>query len=493
MRLNNDLFSVLTSEERTQFARYLMNRDRRGDAKNRVLLQAMIDGQEDQLKAKMGSNAYNVLRNRMKHRMIDFIAQSTLQKEGSDGESLTRTFVTARRLLKHSKYQSAFKILLKLEQEAFEKENYTLEGEVQQLLIGHAHLPHAPQLDDLYLRSKRNHDLQQSKTRLNLAYARIRMAYQAVEFQGEEIDLSELIESTFAEFSVSNETAFRFSSLRQLVHLADIYGSYTKNYHRVNLFFTEKLNELQGSQYDNKENVYDHIEILYTIANIYFRKKDFGTSNEFLRQMKVQMTRFGAQPLAEHELKWAMLNALNLNHMGQSTEARQHVDSVLNRGFSSDQTTQIRLALAMLQIQQKEFRDCQRTLSKLSHTDSWYEKNLGIEWTLHKLTLEILLHIDLENYDYAESRLKSLLRKYKKHLNTDGKNQDKPFLQLILVILRDPSTVHSEVFVEKVESSIQWKNVEEEDVFRMNFYAWLKAKMSHQDVYPTLLKLFERT
>lgn len=481
--------SILSEDELLPFERYLQSRNRRGDARNIELFRALVRGKEDLLKKKLGTNAYNVLRNRLKHRLIDFMAQSTLEKEGSTESEQSKTFITAKRLLQMGKSESAFKLLLKLEKETFDQENFMLEGQIQQFMISYAHLPGAPELRSLHKRSQRNYEQQRIQTQLNLVYAQIRLAYQAVEFGGEKIDLNELINRTFAEYALSDEIAFSFSSLRQLVHLADIHGAYTKNYHDVNLFFIQKLEALQGGKSDNAENALDHIEMLYTIANIYFRKKDFERSMRYLDQMHVQMKRFSFGEDHIYHLKWSMLQALNLNHIGKAQEARALVDRSLRLNFTSDETAQIRLALAMLQIQQQEWRDCQRTLSKLTRTDAWYEKNLGIEWTLHKLTLEILLHIDLENYDYAEARLKSLLRKHAHFLKAEGKFQAKPFLNLLQVILRDPSIIHSEAFRDRVEQSIQWKPAEEEDVFRMNFYAWLKAKMLGKEVYPVLLEL----
>ena len=142
-----------------------------------------------------------------------------------------------------------------------------------------------------------------------------------------------------------------------------------------------------------------------------------------------------------------------------------------------------------MQFQQNELRECQRTLSKFTHTDAWYEKHLGIEWTLHKLTMEILLNIDLENYDYAESRLTSLLRKYKHFLNQEDQQQARPFLMLVQTILRDPTIIATGKFHQQVEQSITWKREGEEDVFRMNFYAWLKSKIERLGLYETTLEL----
>ncbi|NVK64193.1 MAG: hypothetical protein HWE22_06370, partial [Flavobacteriales bacterium] len=316
----NDLISILSEDEYAPFVKYLKARNRRGDARNVDLFKAIVSEKEGRLKTELGSNAYNVLRNRLKHRLIDFIAQSTLEKEGSTESEQSKTFITGKRLLQMGKPESAFKLLLKLERETHEQENLTLEGQIQQFMISYAHLPGAPNLGELRKRSQGNYEQQRIQTQLNLAYAQIRLAYQAVEFEGEKIDLNELINRTFAEYALSDEIAYSFSSLRQLVHLADIHGAYTKNYHDVNLFFIQKLESLQGGKSDNAENAMDHIEMLYTIANIYFRKKDFDRSMVYLEQMKGQMERFSFNKEHAYRLKWSMMQALNLNHLGRFEE-----------------------------------------------------------------------------------------------------------------------------------------------------------------------------
>ncbi len=242
----DDLISILSHDERGAFVKYLKSRNRRSEARNVELFQAILQRKEKSLQTQLGTNAYNVLRNRLKTRIIDFLAESTIQKEGSVANELSKTFITAKRLLRQGKTRSSFKLLSKLEKQAHVTENYTMEGEVQHLLIEHAHLEGAPDLDALFERSSKNLQLQQAYTKLNLAYARIRLAYQEVEFRGGQIDLAKLLNETFHEFAVSEEIAFGFSSLHQLTQLYDIYGAYSKNYHEINLFFIDKLAALQG-------------------------------------------------------------------------------------------------------------------------------------------------------------------------------------------------------------------------------------------------------
>ena len=50
----------------------------------------------------------------------------------------------------------------------------------------------------------------------------------------------------------------------------------------------------------------------------------------------------------------------------------------------------------------------------------------------------------------------------------------------------------SKEFYEKVETSFNWIGKNKEDVFMISFYAWLKAKMTKQDVYAVTLDLIKK-
>ncbi|ULT26394.1 hypothetical protein KUH03_05670 [Sphingobacterium sp. E70] len=60
-------------------------------------------------------------------------------------------------------------------------------------------------------------------------------------------------------------------------------------------------------------------------------------------------------------------------------------------------------------------------LRKLIRTDAWYEKKMGMLWTIRKGLLEILIHIQFADIDLAISRVKSFKRRYKNTWKPCGK------------------------------------------------------------------------
>ena len=110
---------------------------------------------------------------------------------------------------------------------------------------------------------------------------------------------------------------------------------------------------------------------------------------------------------------------------------------------------------------------------------------------IKKNIIEILLHIELENIDLVESRILSFKRNYFKFLLEINQKRAITYLNLVHEYFKSPETVSSKTFKNKVENSFEWVSGQQEDIFVMSFYAWLKSKMEATDIYLTTLNLVQ--
>ena len=67
---------------------------------------------------------------------------------------------------------------------------------------------------------------------------------------------------------------------------------------------------------------------------------------------------------------------------------------------------------------------------------------MGNEWLFNLKAVEILLHIDLNNEELAESRILSVQRKFGRQLRHDKQNPLLPFLSLLKTTLYYPERLH---------------------------------------------------
>src|SRR5690606_14763227 len=227
--------------------------------------------------------------------------------------------------------------------------------------------------------------------RLNIVFAVIKKAFNAIEFNAETFDLEELLNDSYQRYGISREGVHNFKTLSQLAQIADIYGAYKRDYSMVDLYFVEQLNELEGKTGDNERYLRYHIEVLYYVANIFFRKKQFTESLTYLERMKIQMERYNGIYFDKYYVKYENLKCLNLNYSGQTKIAIEALESIVqSKKYTSTETLNPQLVLTMMYFQNKEYTQAKRLLAGFDRSDLWYERSMGIDWILHKKYLEII-------------------------------------------------------------------------------------------------------
>jgi hypothetical protein len=490
MSVTDDLINVLNDAERKGFIAYLKDRNKRHDAKNISLFKDLLNKEEAKLKLSLGANTYNVLKKRLTDNLLNYLSNVTVENEATEEIGIIRLLLVGRKLFAHRKYKSGFKILSKAEEQAEVINHYSLLNEIYQTVIENAYLLNDEEHELVFTKFESNRDELVEQGKLNMVYSTVRKAYFKVEKEGEFIDLEDLLQRTYERFNISEERGYNFKSLYQMAQLADLAGASSKNYYSVDTFFESKIADLEGNQLDTEKHLIYHIDLLYLMANIYFRKRLFKQSMLYLEKMAIQMLRFDNRYHKEKYVQYITLLSLNLNFLARFSEAVTLLDDLVDsKEYIFDELAKPLICKMMIHFQQEELGEVRQILSQFSRTDLWYERQLGQEWLLYKNFSEILLHIELGNIDYADSRFSALTRKLTQTKMSEVDPRIKVFLKWIDKYMKDSSIIDSPEFKKLVESSVEWKPREQEDIFMMCFYAWLKSKVEKRNIYYLTLEL----
>jgi hypothetical protein len=493
MKTNHPLISLLSKSESVDFIRFLKSRNKRSDVKNISLYKALLNNNEKAFKAKMKSNAYNVLKKRLNDNLLDFIASTTLESEATTEIGIIKRLLVSRKLFAFDKFKLAFKVLSKAEKSAINIRHYSLLNEIYHTLIHYSYSEHAPNQEIIFERFEENQRNFVTQEKLNMVYALVRKAFMEREFDSGEVGLEEFLKINYQKFGVTDEFGYSFQSLLQIAEIGDIAGAYKRDYHAVDLFFVDKIIELQNGPKDTEKDLIHHIDLLYLISNIYFRKKEFQESMGFLDEMYNQMLRFDKKYYNEKIIGYTTLLALNLNFIGKHETASQMIDKLIEqRKYKTDEILNLLLLRIMIYFQQGEHKMVAGLLAKFQQTDKWYEKKIGLEWVMNKKFIEILLHIELGNIDFVDSRIQSFIRIHGTHCKQVANFQILPFLKLVKKFYHNPTIVTTDSFNQTVQKTLHWKPTNQEDIFLMSFYAWLKSKMIQKPLYETTLELVSR-
>ncbi len=489
MSIIKQLILLQNSKERASFTALLSKRNKRHDTRNTQLYKDILAGKDKQLLTEISPNAFNALKKRLTDLVIDFSATQTLSSALSTESKIIKNIVTSRKLITAGAIKEGMTLLKKSEQLAMRIEHHSLLNEIYHTIIEHAHKDTKIDLEELFSKLKQNNDQFIAQEKLSVLFARMHQQFISDQFHALPDSLSISLNKGLREFDIQPELILNFKSLNQLCTLSDIYGAQTKRYPELDLFFEKHISTVQGSEKDTEKVLPYHLELLYGMANIYFRKRQFDRSRIYLDDMKNQLMRYDKKLLPLWQTRYTTLEALNLNFTGQYSKAINLLNSNLDQPSVTDsEKALLKLTLCMMLFQQNQINEVKNHLLELRKTDNWYLKNMGNEWLFNYKAMEILLHFELENDLLVESKINSFKRKYGKQLKNEKDNPIWPFTSLIQSIIFNPQHINSKEFQEKAEVLIP-KRGKSEDFFNVCFFAWLKAKMTQRPLYETTLKM----
>ena len=491
------IIQSLSKEQKQDFIRYLQAKNRRHDIKNIPLFKSLEQGMSsesifEKLYKGKNRNALHALRKRLYDALIDFVANKALIEENSETMQLRKEVLAAQYLYRHKQAGAALKLLSKTEHKAKQILAYDVLNDVYLAKIQHAHLATDNQLSLFIDQYEANKNNAREEERLDLAYASIRHLLHKVTRKGKVITVDKDIPEIFEHYQVSEASILNYKTLYQLAQIVNSVASVSRTYFGIDHFLEQKYLQIEKLSKDTRAHRYYKIQVLYFLANSFFRNRKFKRAFHYLSSMREAMEEHQGKYRSVFERKYICLLALTKNYSGDSQGALEAIEPFLKNSTDTiESLLDIKLTAIVIYFQQQDWGLARKQLSGLYHTDSWLEAKVGVNWALKKNLIELLLHLELENHDLFESRFKSFHRKFKNHLIAIAEERVLTFLKLIWDYYKDPEAVRSKDFMDKVETAFDWQPREQEDLFVMSFFAWLKSKMLQQDLYKTTLELMQ--
>jgi len=477
------ILSTLTTDEKQEFVLQLRRKNRRTDTKNEKLFKLIDAGKTEdidiQLYGKPARNSFHALCKRLQDNLIDFVASKSFAGETSEELEILKLLLASRIFFEKKLNKLAFKTLENAERIAIPLDLYSILNEIYHTKIQYAHLNANWILEEIIETSKKNMQLFQQDFHLNRAYAVIKSRLKNAAHSS----VSDIIRTTFSEFHIELNDALTYKSLFQLMELTAAAAKVKSDFYAISPFMLELYDIVdKKSSLKNKHRFY-HLSILNLLAITQFRNKKFASSMRFANEMELEMQKENNSHYKRFAEKLATLKALNYNYTGEHDKAL-----TLLKDYKSD-SLDVELLIAMCLFQQGIFSESYQIIKGLSHSDTWYEKKMGWVWVVKKNLIEILVLTELDKLDLVLIRLQQFKRKFSSLLQNTGEERVLTFVKLINRYYENPKQVVTQEFKEEVENSFVWIGKEQEDIFVMSFYAWLKSKMIGENLYTVTLQL----
>ncbi|AXT52762.1 hypothetical protein D1818_18740 [Aquimarina sp. BL5] len=492
MNTISSIIATLSSEEKRSFISTLKQKNKRNDTKNIQLfklLDPINDNRKDldiQLYGKRAKGAFHALCKRLHDNLIDFIATKSFDSETSEEMEILKLLLASRIFFEQKQYKIAIKTIRKATLKAKTYDLFSILHEIYYTKIQYSHVDPDTSLDHLIKDFRNNQKLLQQEENLNLFYANIQD-----KLSQNRSNIAQTISDSLDNFDLSITNDLTFRSLFKILEIINQAANAARNFHSILSFVEETYQQIESKEQFTDKHLFYHIQILYYVANSYFRNKNFVTSQEYLKRMEQQMTKQRGKYYKRFLPQLELLKALNYNYTGQAEKA---ILSLENFDFNKikDQTSYIldlKLTLIVFYFQQSRCKEALKLLNELHHSDTWYTEKAGIIWVIKKNLTEILLHIELDHIDIVESRVKGFRKKHRNYLKNNNEDRVLEFLSLTMSFYLHSDTINTKEFLAKIKDSLSRNNPEQEDIFTMSFYAWLKAWVLKSDLYQTTLEV----
>jgi hypothetical protein len=493
MNAIGEIINIMNIEDRRAFMAYLQKKNTRKDAGNIKLFKLLetddINALKNNFTTKKSADAYHALNKRLYDNMIEFMGNRTFETATGEAHEVLRLLQVSRLFFEHQLTKTAFKCLVKAEAKALPLEQFSLLNEIYHTQVQYAHLNPTLDLALVMEKFKENREKLYREEQLNLGYALLRKELIEIQHKGKVVDFRAFIVSTMESLGISLNEILTFKSLYQILFMANEYATINSNFTLVAPFVEKSYSFIAHKQELAGKQLYYHIYILYFMANINFRNHRFAESEAYLDRMMEQMQKQNRQYYSRFALRYFLLLSLNKNFGGAPGQAMHIAEKALKEaGKKADpvDVNDLRICIAMFCLQQSD-RTAAKYMRQFAHTDSWYEKKMGMLWTIRKALLEILMHTEFGNTELALSRLKSFKRRYKKYLAEVKEDRVMQYALMVeKYILKPEMAIHPQ-FKPAIMAMLTPEL--KEDIFVLSFLGWLLGKATKKTTYEATLEL----
>ncbi len=486
----SSIIATLSAADKKKFISDLKHRNKRNDTKNIALFRLMdtsdpVEDPDFLLYGKRAKGAYHALCKRLHESLIDFVASKYIDGESSKESDVLKLVLASRTFFEHQQYAIAFKTIARAERTAIKYSLYNILNDIYNIQLSHAHLNNSIDFEETLKKYQRNRLNIQQEENLNLFYAAIQN-----ELTGKNPSISDILDRNLALYNISITKNLSYQSLFKLLQISNQVANISRNYYEILEFIEEARQKIETSERVQHEHLYYHIQILYYLANTYFRIRKFKRSAAALRSMHHYMLLKDQKYLPVFYCQQLLITSLLEIYTGKLDSVIEKLSHFDFKKYKNEQVYvhDLKLTRIVALFLAENFKNALQLYRDFYHSDNWYAKKIGFIWVIKKNLLEILLLMELDYMDLVESRLRSFRKKYRDHLLEHKEERILQFVRLAEVYYNNNSIVHSQEFITKLDEVLHLDK-KDEDIFALSFYAWLRSKIESKKTYDTCLSL----
>ncbi len=493
--LLSDIIRSLNKEEIRNFKLYSTRIQTREDKKMLHLFDKIksegADEYADELVKELfpgsGKNPYY----RLKNRLIEDLEQSLLLLHRSryDEFQIHNLLLLARVFIYKSDYKLGFYYLKKAETYAAKQEYFHLLQIIYDeiILLAGSYKKINP---ETYI-SKRGQALQQYITnrKIDDLIAVIQYRLGKTNFVGDNKQLTEALTKAMEKIELSSDvlksptTEFRiYKCVRNLL-------LQKKDYKALEKYLLETLERFEARDMFNQSNHERKVVMHSWIINTLTKNKSFRKSLEFTDRLHEQLLSFNKLMYPKYIWLYYQSRVINFSFLGRNDQVIELLEDLKDQGKGESNYYQsffIPLNLCSSYYCAGDLDKSLKNLSALLTKENY--NNLDPNWKLRISILEVMLHLEAKDFEYADGRLREVKKIFRTTLSREGYEREKQFLQILAALIKYPDAIKRAKVLEKIQAFIQEsKDYELGSNEVLDYSIWLKSQIGSPSYYDLIL------
>ncbi|MCE7990686.1 MAG: hypothetical protein HEP71_01845 [Roseivirga sp.] len=490
MRFLEEVITSLDEGDHREFQFFIQRSRQKKGRKDLALFSFLASGETDTHKLKekleVNDNAYHTLRKRLYKHLSEFVILKSMDQDATASGRVNATYTMAKYLFQKGLSAAGWKLLLRAEHFGLQYELFDLLNTIYLLQMEYCHLNADLQLSSIIAHYEQNGNRLRQSEKIIVLQAVLKERVTNSRRQGEEVSFGDILTETLTDFNMkrlsreSPKILFSLmSTLRQWVVVSKEFHSFEPTLERSYLSLT------------HKENHYYMVQLMVMLAHTKYRTKKFSESMHYLGALSIHLDHTPVHFQKSTLIKVNQLKAANLIFLGGLKESILLLEELAKQKLPERVRGNVITNLGIYHFYQQDYKRCIQLLNTYDHTDTWYKNHLGLEWLLKRDLMAVLLFNDSGQKDLAESKIRSIERKYTALFHQKRYKRAATFLTLIKRIVYEEEILNLADLEKKVQVSWEWVPRQEEDLQAMIFYAWLRSKITKQTFYECMVEMIQ--
>lgn len=262
-----------------------------------------------------------------------------------------------------------------------------------------------------------------------------------------------------------------------------------KDFDSLEGYLLSSYSDFEKANFFTRQNHREKIILITWIVNTFHKNRKFEASREWLDALSEELQAFNK--LYYHTYLWTYYQSVitYYSSTGQNDKAIALLESLKAEDPAEGEVFYgafTYLPLISLYFNLGDHGKATENLNELLHTNHY--QSLSPPIRMHLAITEVILRIEMEDWNYAHARIKALNRSHRALLKAEDYQQEKAFVSLLRAIVTKPEPFQQVRLREKMDAFL--KDAEREVGSNpIDYVAWLMSHMHSRPYYEVLLEL----